>query len=585
MAHITSDTYLVNPAAPSAAISDIPAEQTHTDVAEQATGGGQPVPIAAVGALAAATAASACTSPTDLPGTDAQAARFLQHAGLSSTREELAELHSLGYAGWIADQYEKPNAATVWEWLLYRGINKEEYRNSVGPIDQAIWTQLFRAEDVLRKRVALALSEILVVSAEGMNLRNPAFALANYWDIINKHAFGNYRNLLEDITLSPAMGDFLAAKGNRKFDPDTGRSPDENYAREILQLFSIGLVELNLDGTVKTDAMGKPIETYGQDTITNLAKVFTGWDLDRLAPDTSRNPQQVRAPMTMNEQYHSTAEKRFLGTIIPEVTDGKTSLKMALDAIFLHPNVGPFIGRQLIQRLVMSNPSPGYIERVATAFNDNGRGRRGDMKAVIEAVLLDDEALRVPDLSLTTNGKVREPMLRLVQWYRTFGGRTTSGYWEIGDQSSPESRIGQSPLRAPSVFNFFRPNFAPKSPVFVDNGLVAPEFQIIDETSVAGYVNYIQDVIDNGIRSNRSGSNERELVASYETELELAGNPQALVDHINLVLCGGGLSDRTKRILVSAIENVPQDRPNRNLDRVKACILITMVCPEYLVQK
>jgi uncharacterized protein (DUF1800 family) len=373
-----------------------------------------PLPLAA--GLAAATALAACgggsgdgdgigagpdggaggapASSYPAPQSDQEAARFLLQAQFSASPGEIAALRSTTYARWLEAQFSAPASVSGFDWLNQRGyadVNKDTgYYDNSYPGDYMIWHQLLQSPDGVRKRVALALSEILVVSLTGLDFSWRSHAIAWYWDQLVANAFGNYRSLLHDITLNPAMGYFLNTRGNQKENPSTGRQPDENYAREVMQLMTIGLVQLNADGTPQRDGAGKPIDSYTQSDVTNLARVFTGYDYDQ-----SQNaPTQVagtnrtvpsttftRLPMALNGSRHSTLEARFLGTTIPAGTPGAEALKTALDTLFNHPSVGPFIGKQLIQRLVTSNPSPGYVARVASAFNNNGAGVRGDLRA------------------------------------------------------------------------------------------------------------------------------------------------------------------------------------------------------------
>lgn len=543
----------------------------------------------ALAAAAAAVAVSACGGSSgpgggnsgliggssDNQATTPQASRFLSQTTFAATDEEISLTRSYGIDARLSQFMAAEGSQSCWDWLFAQGYDAETYRYSTAPTDYMVWWRLIGATDQLRQRIALALSEFFVVSVNGVPSAWKHFAMAAYWDLLCEHAFGNFRHLLEAVTLNPAMGFYLNTKGNQKEDARTGRAPDENYAREVMQLFTIGLYELNLDGTPKTDGSGKPIETYGQDDITNLARVFTGWDLDTsVMPATT--PYPYRLPMKLNPSRHSTLEARFLGTVVPAGTDGTTALRIALDALFNHPNVGPFFGRQLIQRLVTSNPSPAYVARVATAFNDNGSGVRGDMKAVIRAVLMDSEASGEASLSNPTGGKLREPMLRFVQWARTFKARSTSGTWKIGDLSDPASRLGQSPLRSPSVFNFFRPGYSPPNTAMATAGLVAPEFQITNEPSVAAYLNFMQNVIANGIA---------DVQPDYTAELAVAHDPPALVTRLNLLLAASQLSAATQSRIAAAVASITDTSATGMLNRVRAAIMLVMACPEYLVQK
>lgn len=382
---------------------------------------------------------------------DDEAARFLLQAQFAATPAEISAVRAGPYASYLQQEFAKPLSKS-WDWLEQQGygdnatLDKYVYNNSIA--DMAVWRDLLSAPDVLRKRVALALSEFFVVSHASMEIDWRGHAMAAYWDILNEHAFGNFRNLLEAITLNPAMGYFLNTRGNQKENAATGRLPDENYAREVMQLFTIGLYELNLDGSVKTDSAGKKLETYDSDDVSQLARVFTGYDFDPAYLPSSPNGVQfpgksykvwareyARRPMALNDSKHSTLPVSFLTASIaarPGGTGGAAALKTALDALFNHPNVGPFFGRQMIQRLVTSNPSPAYVARVASAFNNNGAGVRGDLKAVWTAILLDDEARGAGSLADTGFGKLREPILRFAQWSRTFNARSEFGTWKIG---------------------------------------------------------------------------------------------------------------------------------------------------------
>ncbi len=469
-----------------------------------------------------------------------------------------------------------------------------------------IWNQLMTSSDAVRKRIALALSEFFVVSSSGLNFSWPSQGAAAWWDMLVSNAFGNFRNLLQDVTLNPAMGYYLNTKGNLKENTTTGRAPDENYGREVMQLFTLGLYQLNNDGTEKRDGNGNKLESYSQSDITNIARVFTGWDFDKTTTANKVDPVSgdaypettyTRLPMRLNPANHSTLASNFLGATVPANTDGVAALKIALDTLFNHPNVGPFFGKQMIQRLVTSNPSPAYVNRVANAFNNNGSGVRGDLKAVFAAILLDDEARGPAGLTQNGFGKLREPMLRLVQWGRTFGIASAYGSWKIGDLSDPSNRLGQSPLRSPSVFNFFRPGYVPPSTALSASLTPAPEFQLVNESSVGGYLNFIQTTIRNGIFVNgpdlpQSGastaSNGYDITASYTAELALVTDPTALVRRLNLLLCAGQMSAANQTLIVNALTATTVTAGSTDSvkrDRVAAAVLLVMASSEYLIQK
>jgi uncharacterized protein (DUF1800 family) len=516
--------------------------------------------------------------------TDDEAARFLLQSQFSASEAEIAEVRAKGYLPWLGEQVDRAPTQTGWDWIAskpYDTVNT----------DGMIWNQLMTSADGMRKRMALAFTEIFVVSANGIGSNWADYMMAQYWDMLVAGVTGNFRKLLEDVTLNPAMGYYLNTRGNQKENAQ-GRQPDENYAREVMQLMTIGLYQLNADGTVRLGADGAPLDSYTQDDVTNLARVFTGYDLDIPAAErntftppgasyTIESNAWTRRPMALTASRHSMLEARFLGATVPANTEGKAALKIALDTLFNHPNVGPFIGKQLIQRLVTSNPSPAYVKRVADVFANNGAGVRGDMKSVFAAVLLDNEARSPAGLADPNFGHLREPMLRLVQWGRTFGVTSALGTWNIGDRSDPFSSLGQSPLRSPSVFNFFRPGYVPPSTAIASAKLVAPEFQLVNETSVGGYLNFMQNVVPNGFSS-------KDVIASYAAEKALVLDPAGLVRRLNLLLTGNQLSGGTQSLIVNALATpavtaTSSDSVKNN--RVYAAVLLAMASPDYLIQK
>lgn len=549
------------------------------------------------------------TPPVVAGVTDRQAARFLLQAQFSASDADIAAVRTKGFASWLQEQLSSPMGPTGYEWLHVRGYDTvsdaTRFFDASYPGDYMVWNQLMTAPDAMRKRAALALSEFFVVSLTGLSFVWRSFALAAWWDMLVANAFGNYRKLLEDVTLNAAMGYYLNTKGNRKEDTATGRAPDENYAREVMQLFSIGLYQLNLDGSEKRDASGNRIETYTQSDISNLARVFTGWDFDQtqnvntLEPVQNRNISNTnftRLPMRLTASNHSTLAASFLGATVPANTEGVAALKIALDTLFNHSNVGPFLAKQLIQRLVTSNPSPAYVARVASAFNDNGAGVRGDLKAVWSAVLLDTEARSDAGLTDPGFGKLREPMLRLVQWGRTFGITSAKGSWKIGDLSNPATQLGQSPLRSPSVFNFFRPGYVPPSSALSATLTPAPEFQLVNESTVGGYLNALQNAVRNGIfvngpdqpQAGSTAANGYDITASYTAELALVTDAAALVDRLNLLLCAGQLSTANQTLIVSALNATAVTSASTDtvkLNRIAAAVFLVMASSEYLVQK
>jgi uncharacterized protein (DUF1800 family) len=535
-------------------------------------------------------ATSAYAYPT--PVTDEQASRFLLQAQFSASDAEIASVRALGYAAWVEAQVAKSSGVLGWDWLNAQGYgdvnNSSNFYDSTAPGDAMVWSQLLTQPDTARKRMALALSEIFVLSLTGLNFSWRSHAAAHYWDTLNTHALGNYRELLGAVTLNVAMGYYLNTKGNKKAD-GKGSQPDENYAREVMQLFSIGLLQLNPDGTPTRDGNGNTIDTYGASDVSNLAQVLTGYDQDlsqnvptviaqtgggtRTVPST----HFARLPMVQTGNNHSMLACTFLGVTVPANTPAAEALQTALDRLFTHGNTAPFISRQLIQRLITSNPSPAYVARVAAVFANNGAGVRGSLAHVYAAILLDDEARGPAGLSDTQFGKLREPMLRLVQWGRTFGAASAAGSWKIGDLSNAGTQLGQSPLRSPTVFNFFRPGYVPSSTALTA-GAVAPEFQLVNESSVGGYLNYLQTVISNGINSG-------DIKASYSAELALADDAAALLARINLQLCAGQLTAASQNLILAALNAMVTTTDAQKLNRVYAAVLLVMASTDYLVQK
>lgn len=508
--------------------------------------------------------------------TDAAASRFLAQASMGASREEMARVKAMGYAGWIDAQFAMAASGSRWDWLLANGFDAPANKNSESGFDASTWRKLLSSPDTLRQRMTLALSEITVAAIDGLvGAGWRAFSAAAYFDLLEANAYGNYRTLLGELSTSAPMGQFLTFRGNAKFNPATGARPDENYAREIMQLFSIGLVQLNLDGTPRL-VNGVTQETYTLDDVTGLARIFTGWNFDRAGSDTS-TPDFLRRPMIQIAARHETDASSFLGSTVPAGLNGAESLKRALDIIFAHPNVAPFISRQLIQKLVLSNPSPAYVARVAAVFQNDGAGVAGNLQAVIKAVLLDIEARKPANGSAaTTYGKLREPILRLSAWARAYAATSPSDTWNVGNTSDPATRLGQSPGRSPSVFNFYRPGYVPPNSSIGAAAMVAPEFQLNNESSVVGYVNYMQRAVSRGVN---------DIKADYSALLPLADNATALFDEVNLVLAASQIGTDTRTLLVSAIDTMSAGTDAARLNRIYAAVTLVLAAPEFLIQK
>ena len=546
---------------------------------------------------------------------DEAAARFLHQAAFGASEADIAAVRSKGYAGWLNEQLNMPMGQTKWDWLVgkgYSAVNDREYFFSDYFYQFAIWRDLFTAPDMVRQRWAFALSEMFVISVNSVTGVQPWCGLGgvHFWDTLARHGFGNFRDLLEAVTLHPMMGAFLNTRGNQKEDPATGRVPDENYAREVMQLFTIGLHQLNLDGTPRLGANGQPIDSYGQSDVTQLARVFTGYDLDLRGVGNFNDPspphysvwypEYVQRPMQFFPERHSTLEARFLGVHVPAGTPGPEALRIALDTLFNHPNTGPFFARQMIQRLVASNPAPDYVARVAAKFNDNGAGVRGDLKAVLRAILLDKAARGPSGLYSRTFGKLREPILRITNWARAFKVRSLANTWKFSVGSwDTEADLQQYPLAAPSVFNFFRPGYVPPSTEMATQGATAPEFQLVSESSVSAYINYLQNIIYQGAwignpgeagfpRDNLGVTYVPDIVPDYSAEFALVGNTLLLVQRLNILLTGGQLSPATQDFIVNAlrIDRIRADSPDEfKRIHVARAVLFVMASAEYLIQK
>ncbi|MDF7774325.1 DUF1800 domain-containing protein [Sphingomonas sp. AOB5] len=492
--------------------------------------------------------------------TQVQASRFLAQATMGATRSEISKVQSLGYEGWLNSQMSMPRAITHLDWMVGNSAN------TAITFDNSMWRQLISEPDQLRQRVGMALLEIMVVGFAGVDLSWRQYAMAAYVDILLDNAFGNYRTLLEKISTNAAMGSFLTFLNNRKANPTTGAQPDENYARELMQLFTIGVYKLNIDGTRQLSG-GLPIETYSQTDVSQLAQVFTGLVLD--TTDTT-TPERYKRPLVANASLHETGASSFLGTTVPAGTATMDAIGIALDGIFANPNVPPFISKQLIQRLVTSNPSPAYVGRVAAVFADNGSGVRGDLKAVIKAILLDSEARGDVALTATTTGKLREPVMRFTAWARACEVTSPSNVWAIGDTTYS---IGQALGRSGSVFNFFRPGYSPPGTAITNAGLVAPEFQLVSEVWTVAYVNYMTYVIDKGVA---------DLTPDYSNLIAIASDAQALTDNVNMLLAAGQLGASAVSTIRSAVASVSASNTTQ---RVQIALVLTLAAPEFLTIK
>lgn len=530
------------------------------------------------------------------------ASRLLQQATFGPTAAEIERVAAMTPETWIAEQQALPYSTGYAEHIQLQYAKGDAYRPQGANytpawIGQRFWASAATSPDQLRRRVGYALHHIFMASQVDSNLHFEARAYGAYLDTLNKNAFGNFRQLLEEVVLSPVMGIYLSHMRNRKEDPVSGRTPDENCAREVMQLFTIGLHQLNLDGSLKLGSNGKPIETYNNDDVMAMAKVFTGWGWafpdNQLtesnflwgSPDTSAARDQRIDTLKMRAYpgQHSPAEKRlFAGTAqavtIPANGSAETSMRMALDALFKHPNVGPFIGRLLIQRLTTSNPSPAYVARVATVFNNNGQGVRGDLAAVVRAVLLDAEARQAPADGF---GVLREPVLRVAHWMRAFGATSRSGdYMMAWDLENLAQRV----MFAPSVFGYFRPGYVPPNTRFSASGATAPEFQLVNESTTAGWVNTVDALVGAGLGWTGSAP-DVSTTLSVLTALVTRGDGEGLLEHLNLLLFAGRMSPELRQDILDAVGGVGLSTPTSQLNRARVALLLALASPEYLAQR
>lgn len=539
-----------------------------------------------LGYLAEAQASETFVPPPDppalpnIPVTDEAASRFLTQASFGPTTAEIGNVVAQGYDTWIANQMALP--AT-----LHRPRLEAKSNHGISERQEVWWYHSTHAPDQLRQRVAFALSEIFVISDEDGTLRGQQVAMAHYYDMLLGHAFGNFRQLLEDVTLSPMMGTYLSSLRNEKEDPGRGISPDENFAREIQQLFTIGLWQLHPDGTAKLGQTGLTVPTYDQDDIVGFSRVFTGWAFKKEAEDPNFywGDRDYLSPMELYDEYHEDGEKHVINdVVIPANQGGTQDLADALDLLFNHPNVGPFIARRLIQRLVTSNPSPGYIYRVAQVFDDNGSGVRGDLGAVVRAILLDYEARSTDHIDFVGYGHLKEPLVRIVGLMRAFNASQPNGElsirWFIDE-------FGQGPMSSPTVFNFFTPDYSQPGPISAA-GLTSPEFQITSETTTILTANFIYYLTD---REPRSGDNDRlvldltSLSESQGGQPPLTDDPNALVDHLDSLLMGGDMTAAKKTQIITAVNAVDNDDADDRRDRARVALHLVVTSPEYVVQK
>lgn len=549
----------------------------------------------ACAAIALSLGLSGCfepAAPTTPPAADT-AARFLNMTTFGATQADVDRLVELGYEGWLNEQFTAAPIDSHYAYADRGGPPNCDVcpADAIGGVIESFWFQAVKSPDQLRQRVALAWLELFVVSAATDSaIELEPYAMAAYLDLLSKNAFANYRQILEAVTLSPAMGHYLSHMQNDKEDPSTGRLPDENYAREVMQLFTIGKWTLNSDGTRATDGQGNPLPTYTQDDVMGLAKVFTGWSWG--GADTSEArwaggpidfamAHSWDLPMQPYEQHHSTSATQIVGGVtIPANTSARDSMKIALDTLANHPNVGPFIATHFIKRLTSSNPSPEYVARVASVFNANKQNERGNMQSVIRAILFDPEVWDGRHLTSPTWGKPREPIVKAAHLVRSLSCKASSGTYAMGTLQATNYDLGQPPLMSNSVFNFFLPDHQPQGELSTMN-LSAPEFQIANDSTTIGHMNYVWSLLGFGLTTNQNS-----LVCDYSAFTPLASQPDALIDALVNRLIGTPISARGRQVIKDGVSSIADNGTlAARENRVKTALLLLASTPEFNVQR
>ncbi|MFK7886305.1 MAG: DUF1800 family protein [Gammaproteobacteria bacterium] len=530
--------------------------------------------------------------PDSRPLTRSAASRFLKQATFGPTRSQIDELVvQNNLSAWIDEQMVLPVSTT----LPYVQANSN---GSLRTTRHYIWWHnVMRGEDQLRQRVAFALSQIFVISDLDYSLGNAQFGVSHYYDMLGAQAFGNYRDLLDRVARHPTMGIYLSMVRNRRAEPALNIRPDENFAREILQLFSVGLTQLAPDG--RPVPVNAPAPTYTQDTVEAFARVFTGWNFADspgtwVSNDVTGYDKTLYMVADYNpappNAYHDTQAKTLLdGASLPDssasATPAEDDLAAALDNIFNHRNVGPFFGRLLIQRLTTSNPSPAYVSRVAARFDDNGSGVRGDLGAVVKAILLDPEA-RHGRRQNADFGKAKEPIMRLTQLWRALdavpGVASEADFFRT--YAKPSDRIdeilGQAVMRSPSVFNFYLPDHP--LPGAGPSGRVAPEMQILTEANVGATNNMLFQQIYTFHNRNPDGADNVARV-NIDPLVAVADDVDRLIEDLNTLLLAGGMPVAMRATLKAhllAIDDSPEGLDKRALD----ALFLIAASPLFMVQ-
>lgn len=522
------------------------------------------------------------TSPTLL--NEAQAVRFLRQTTFGPTPEEIHALMDLNlhFDDWIEDQIALPVTTLTATAAAIPGTANfpDSYPLGNRHAKGTTWFEgVISAPDQLRQRMAWALFQIIVLGESGSQNNGHLDEWLHYYDHYLNNALGNYRDLLQDVTRSPKMGRYLTFVNNQKANNAGTRQPDENYAREVMQLFTIGLWQLNRDGSLKRDENGEAIPTYDNTDILQLARVFTGFQYEADNTDYEDEDTNYIDPMRVNNNRHDKTEKTLVdGTVLPAGQNTLEDVTQALDALFQHPNTPPFISVRLIQRLTCSNPSPEYIDRVAATFEDDGTGTRGNLAAVATAILLDPEARSGAFLVDPSRGKLREPLIRFLQYCRSLKV-TSSQNNKVLYITDLQDRLGQFPFRAPTVFNFYEPDFSPAGEIR-DRGLTGPEFQILDDSTGIRTFEVMQRLVTKGLAHPFTTSNTSRGTLDTTYEQTLADDVPALVDHLSLFLTNNSLTETERTAIITAVEGIDA---SQSKDRVERALVLLSIAPSFNV--
>jgi uncharacterized protein (DUF1800 family) len=492
---------------------------------------------------------------------DQAAARLLDQAAWGPTPAAIQQLQQMGIPAWLEWQLTL-NTSDLPDQPILNSSGKPN--TDPRPVQSAFFANAVTGQDQLRQRMAFALSQIWVVSAQsGVN---NAYAYPPYWRIFRDNAFGNYRDIIKAVSLSPAMGRYLNMANNNKGNRTKGTAANENYGRELLQLFTLGLTQLNMDGTPVVDSNHNPIPTYNQAIVTNMAKALTGWTYPVAPGATARpnNPPYYIGQMYAVEAEHDTSEKSIFGGIaIPAGQSAEKDLESVLDALMQQPTMAPFVCQQLIEHLVTSNPSPAYIQRVSNVFLDNGDGVRGDLQAVIAAILTDDEARAGDQPGATTPahfGHLREPILFMSNLLRGLNATlsTTSAVY------NDATLLNEDLFHAPSVFSYFSPQSR------TEKGLLGPEFQIYTTQTAASRADVVNAVI--------YGALDKGTKVDLTPFVQQASNIDSLLDTISYVFLHHNMSSDLKQAATDAANAAATP-----LAKALAALYIVLTSAEYQV--